>query len=71
MRGAASIVVLACVCATAGAAELIDFDTDIVPLLSKAGCNAASCHGSSAGQADFRLSLFGGDAEFDYRSIVN
>ncbi len=52
-------------------ADDIDFDTDVVPVLSKAGCNAASCHGSSAGQADFRLSLFGGDPGFDYRSIVN
>ncbi|QEG40799.1 DUF1553 domain-containing protein [Roseimaritima ulvae] len=52
-------------------AEEIDFDTDVVPLLSKAGCNAASCHGSAAGQAGFRLSLFGGDPGFDYRSIVN
>ena len=48
----------------------VDFDTEIVPILSKAGCNAASCHGSAAGQAGFRLSLFGGDAEFDYRTIV-
>lgn len=49
----------------------IDFDTEIVPLLSKAGCNAASCHGSAAGQAGFRLSLFGGDPGFDYRTIVH
>ncbi|MGB7325890.1 MAG: DUF1549 domain-containing protein, partial [Rubripirellula sp.] len=56
--------------ATADAAE-IDFDTEIVPLLSKAGCNAASCHGSAAGQAGFRLSLFGGDPEFDHRTIAS
>ena len=49
----------------------IDFDTEIVPILSKAGCNAASCHGGAAGQAGFRLSLFGGDPEFDYRTIVH
>ena len=58
-------------CGATSAAEVIDFDTDVVPLLSKAGCNAASCHGSAAGQAGFRLSLFGGDPNFDYRSIVN
>lgn len=72
MRIAVSLVlVLVCSGATAVAADAIDFDTEIVPLLSKAGCNAASCHGSSAGQAGFRLSLFGGDPGFDYRSIVN
>lgn len=48
----------------------IDFDTEVVPLLSKAGCNAASCHGGAAGQAGFRLSLFGGDPELDHRTIV-
>ncbi len=58
-------------CAVGSTAAEIDFDTDVVPLLSKAGCNAASCHGSAAGQGGFRLSLFGGDPGFDYRSIVN
>ena len=50
--------------------DVVDFDTQVVPILSKAGCNAASCHGSAAGQAGFRLSLFGGDPDFDYRTIV-
>ena len=71
MRIAVYFLTIFCTCASAQAAEAIDFDTEIVPLLSKAGCNAASCHGSAAGQAEFRLSLFGGDADFDYRSIVN
>ncbi|MEM7314748.1 MAG: hypothetical protein AAF497_16500, partial [Planctomycetota bacterium] len=51
-------------------AEPVDFDTQIVPILSKAGCNAASCHGASTGQGGFRLSLFGGDPDLDYRTIV-
>ncbi|QDU89694.1 hypothetical protein Pla175_30890 [Pirellulimonas nuda] len=59
------------VCAPASGAQGIDFDTDVAPLFSKAGCNAASCHGSAAGQAGFRLSLFGGDPAFDFRSIVS
>lgn len=58
-------------CLTADGSDAIDFDTVVTPLLSKAGCNAASCHGSAAGQAGFRLSLFGSDPGFDYRSIVN
>lgn len=65
----ASIIVSMLVAAAPSSAE-VDFDTEIVPLLSKAGCNAAACHGSAAGQAGFRLSLFGGDPEFDYRTIV-
>lgn len=62
-------LIMAMLHGNADAAE-IDFDTEIVPLLSKAGCNAASCHGGAAGQAGFRLSLFGGDPEFDHRTIV-
>ncbi|WP_442510430.1 DUF1553 domain-containing protein [Novipirellula sp. SH528] len=71
MRSICFILCTSLLFAAASTAEDIDFDTDVVPLLSKAGCNAASCHGSAAGQAGFRLSLFGGDPEFDYRSIVN
>ena len=64
------VMIVAWVCGGVVNAE-IDFDTEVVPLLSKAGCNAASCHGGAAGQAGFRLSLFGGDPQFDYRTIVH
>jgi len=49
----------------------IDFDTEIVPILTKAGCNAAACHGSAAGRGGFKLSLFGGDPAWDYDEIVH
>ncbi|MBW3597717.1 MAG: DUF1549 and DUF1553 domain-containing protein [Planctomycetes bacterium] len=52
-------------------AEPVDFDTEVLPVLSKAGCNAAACHGSAAGRGDFRLSLFGGDPAADYDAIVH
>ncbi len=48
----------------------IDFDTEIMPVFSVAGCNAAACHGAAKGQAGFQLSLFGGDPSHDYQSIV-
>lgn len=48
----------------------IDFDTDIVPILSKAGCNSGACHGAAAGRGGFNLSLFGGDPTADYDAIV-
>jgi hypothetical protein len=47
-----------------------DFDNQIVPLLTKSGCNAGACHGAAVGRGGFKLSLYGGDPEFDYRSIV-
>ncbi|MBI2477336.1 MAG: DUF1549 domain-containing protein, partial [Planctomycetia bacterium] len=49
----------------------VDFDTEIVPILTKAGCNAAACHGSAAGRGGFKLSLFGGDPAWDYDEIVH
>ena len=55
----------------AAEAAPVDFDTEIVPILTKAGCNAAACHGSAAGRGGFKLSLFGGDAAWDYDEIVH
>lgn len=49
----------------------LPFDTEIVPVLTKAGCNAGSCHGAAAGRGGFRLSLFGGDPASDYDAIVH
>jgi hypothetical protein len=46
------------------------FDNDIVPLLTRQGCNTGGCHGRADGQNGFRLSLFGYDASADYQSIT-
>lgn len=48
----------------------IDFEHDIVPILTKAGCNTGACHGAAVGRGGFNLSLYGGDPDADYRSIV-
>lgn len=50
--------------------EAVEFETGIMPLFSKFGCNAAECHGSATGQGDFKLSLFGGDPDQDYVAVV-
>lgn len=47
------------------------FDTEIIPVLTKAGCNAGSCHGAAAGRGGFHLSLFGGEPTGDYDAIVH
>ena len=49
----------------------IDFDTEIIPVLTKAGCNAGSCHGAAAGRGGFHLSLLGGDPAADHEAIVH
>lgn len=47
-----------------------DFAADVLPTLTKAGCNTGACHGAATGQGGFRLSLLGYDAEADYDAIV-
>src|SRR5262245_26237859 len=46
------------------------FENDIVPILSRHGCNAAGCHGSALGQNGFKLSVFGSDPPADYAALV-
>lgn len=49
----------------------VDFESEVLPVISKAGCNAAACHGSAQGRGGFRLSLFAGDVQADYDAIVH
>ena len=46
------------------------FRRHVIPLLSRAGCNARECHGSFGGRGGFRLSLFGYDFEADHKAIT-
>ncbi len=48
----------------------ISFVNDILPVISRAGCNAGACHAKPAGQAGFKLSVFAFDPKSDYRAIV-
>ena len=48
----------------------VSFVNDIVPILSRHGCNAGSCHGAARGKDGFALSLFGYDPAGDYRALV-
>src|SRR5438132_8725936 len=46
------------------------YERDVVPILTRAGCNAGACHGKARGQNGFQLSLLGFDRDFDYAAIV-
>ncbi len=46
------------------------FRQEILPVFTKAGCNAGSCHGKLAGQNGFRLSLRAYAPEWDYDWIT-
>jgi hypothetical protein len=48
----------------------VHFAGEVVPILSKLGCNSGSCHGKASGQNGFRLSLLGFDPRFDYEALV-
>ncbi|VTS02255.1 Uncharacterized protein OS=Pirellula staleyi (strain ATCC 27377 / DSM 6068 / ICPB 4128) GN=Psta_4131 PE=4 SV=1: Big_2: PSCyt2: PSD1 [Gemmata massiliana] len=64
----AAIVAGAPAVSVAGGAP--SFTTDVIPLLTKAGCNQGACHGKGAGQNGFRLSLRGFAPDQDYNWIT-
>ena len=48
----------------------ISFRQDVMPVLSKAGCNVGGCHGAASGKDGFRLSLFGFDPTGDHYRLT-
>ena len=44
----------------------VSFVRDVMPTLSKMGCNAGTCHGAQNGKNGFKLSLRGYDPLFDH-----
>ncbi len=48
----------------------VHFVNEIVPIFTKLGCNAGSCHGKSDGQNGFKLSLLGFYPHDDYEYLV-
>lgn len=48
----------------------VSFQLDIMPVLTRSGCNTGSCHGAARGKDGFRMSLFGFDPQGDYQRIT-
>jgi hypothetical protein len=48
----------------------VSFRNQVVPILTKHGCNSGGCHGKQLGQNNFKLSLLGFDTDFDYNALV-
>ncbi len=48
----------------------ISFRHEVMPVFTRAGCNAGACHGYSLGKNGFKLSLRGADPEPDFSAIV-
>jgi len=49
----------------------VSFSRDIMPIMTRAGCNGGKCHGAAAGKDGFRLSLFGFDPAGDHFRMVH
>jgi hypothetical protein len=48
----------------------VDFERDVMPVLSRFACNSGACHGKQRGQNGFQLSLLGFDPDFDYEALA-
>lgn len=48
----------------------VSFHLDVMPVITRTGCNTGSCHGAARGKDGFRLSLFGFDPKGDYERIT-
>ncbi|MFP6657442.1 MAG: DUF1549 domain-containing protein [Pirellulales bacterium] len=48
----------------------VTFENDIIPILSRFGCNSSGCHGKAEGQNGFKLSVFGFDPGGDYDALT-
>lgn len=46
------------------------FVNDVIPILTRLGCNQGACHGKQAGQNGFRLSLRGYAPELDHQWLT-
>src|SRR5438270_8031541 len=47
----------------------VSFVRQVLPVLTRQGCNAGSCHGTPTGKNGFRLSLRGYDPALDIASL--
>jgi len=57
--------------ANAAVPRPLHFTNDIVPVLTRYGCNGGGCHGKSEGQNGFKLSLLGFEPGDDYGYLVH
>src|SRR5437660_6635850 len=50
--------------------EPVSFRTEVMAVLSRAGCNQGICHGNLNGRGGFKLSLRGQDVDFDRKALT-
>jgi hypothetical protein len=52
------------------AKPVVGFTEQVLPILSRAGCNAGACHAAQYGQGGFKLSVFASEPLNDHVAIV-
>jgi len=65
-RTTASLVVL-----DFATASTWSFRNDVLPVMTKMGCNSGPCHGAAAGKNGFKLTLRGYDPVVDYYTLTH
>ncbi len=53
-----------------GQRAAFNFERDIIPILSRYGCNSSACHAKAEGQNGFKLSVFGFDPKADHLTLT-
>jgi hypothetical protein len=48
----------------------VSYANDVIPVLSKSGCNSGACHGAASGKKGFKLTLRGYDPAADYMVLA-
>ena len=46
------------------------FRNNVIPVMTKVGCNQGACHGALAGKNGFKLTLRGYDPDVDYDTLT-
>jgi hypothetical protein len=49
----------------------VSFERDVLPVLTRAGCNAGACHGNLNGKGGLKLSLKAEDAAADFAALTH
>jgi hypothetical protein len=61
-----SVLSLVCVAPAPAAPTMDTFRNEVIPILTRIGCNSGACHGALAGKGGLKLSLRGYDPETDH-----
>lgn len=64
------LIILFASAASLAAGDAPSFRTEVMAVLSKAGCNQGTCHGNKNGKGGFTLSLRGEDWRRDYDTLT-